>query len=309
MAPQKSSNPRAFDRKRYGVFEKSLSRGIEPHWQYFALFRLLQLSESYWLAHREVNAGLTTKEQRPSDFAAVRRTYKLFGDVWATPFWTWWNSGAYEAFGRIETAGPVRLLGQLKDATLATSGEKPREKKTDLLGDAALIVAIPIGMSRREMHAQIDELLDSQTEPRAAYPIVPTKTRRATLNMAIRIVQARAHFPTSYVAGNRSRIARMLETDDDPKSGYSAKRQEMTEYASKLSRRAFLWAENAARGSFPSLERPKPHEFWPAFDYEGLKRRLSTYVTESTDALSAIPEQDRTSEKRYAGRNRTIRWD
>lgn len=87
----KRAKARELKRKQLGLFEEN-PPGVDPLWHYFALFRLLQLSQSYWLAHQHVS-GLSPETERPAQFEKVLHTYGLFGSVWEFRFGSGGDAG------------------------------------------------------------------------------------------------------------------------------------------------------------------------------------------------------------------------
>lgn len=289
---------------------------IGGNWRYFALFRLLQLSPSYWLAHEEAISGVSPQSGEPMEFDLVRRTYRLFGPIWEIPFWEWWRTRGERAFGLTGGLG-VTALGE-------TTGTPPTEPERGSIGNslsaylcapsvpASLLLAIPLVGTKKQLLEEIEHLLAvglAKAASGVGYRIVADKTRRETVNAAIRTVQTKAHFGGPlYVVGNRAVIADYLRTDDSRDSGYGDERRTMAMVTSRQLKRAHIWSENAARGRFPSQVPPDKDGDWPAFDFVGLKSRLDAYAESSLAALALIPEEQRTNEARYAGRNWTVRW-
>jgi hypothetical protein len=289
----KRDKAREAKRKQQGLFEEN-PPGVDPLWHFFALFRLLQLSQSYWLAHQD-RFGANPENERPHEYAKVLNTYDLFGPVWEIPFWEWWRDRARMHFGSDEV---VRVVGQ-KQTT------EPRDTPTNVV---RLTLSVPLIGTQSGIIRQVEDVLRqhrdswSPSPPPAAYKVIKDRTRKDTMNAAIRAAQARAHFVVPlHVIGKRSKLAPSKWDEIDPIA--------LTELTSRHIRRAHIWAENAARGRFPSQDPPPKDGFWPKFDFEGgLRDRLAAYARISEEAIAAIPEEKRTSEHRYAGRNRTIAW-
>lgn len=167
-------------------------------------------------------------------------------------------------------------------------------------------MSVPLVGTRTSLLKQIDALLVANTtnwsrkQPLAAYRLIKDRTQRGTVNEAIRTVQARALFGDSLsLAGKRSRYARK---DADAPMDERA----LIELASRHSTRAHRWAENAARGRFPSQDKEPKKGAWPKLEPKEMRERLETYARLSEAAFALIPESQRTSEHRYAGWNRTL---
>lgn len=246
----------------------------------------------------------------------MRQTYRLLGPLWEIPFWEWWRTRGEQAFGLSGGPGVVSLG--------ATSGAPPTEADRSSITDSlnsylseptvppSLLLAIPLGRTKKQLLEDVEQLLAAglaKATSATGYTILVDKTRRETVNAAIRTVQAKAHFGGPlYLAGNRAVIADYVRTDDSRDSGYGDERRIMAMMTSRQLKRAHIWSENAARGRFPSQALPVKNGDWPAFDFVGLKSRLDAYAENSLAALALIPEEQRTNEARYAGRNWTVRW-
>lgn len=290
----KRAKAREAKRKQLGLFEDN-PPGVDPLWHYFALFRLLQLSQSYWLAHQYVS-GASTETKRPSEFEKVLHTYGLFGEVWEVPFWEWWRDRARVHFGSDEVVRVVQT---------SNGGGPNQMPKTDV---QRLVLSVPLIGTRKSILDQVEDILRehnsswSPTPPPAAYRVIKDRTRKDTMNAAIRAAQARAQLSGPlHAIGERSKLAPKEWKEIDPPA--------LSELTSRHIRRAHVWAENAARGRFPSQDELPNDGYYPKPDYKGsLGDRLAAYVRVSEAALALIPEEQRTSEHRYAGRNRTIVW-
>ncbi len=287
---------------------------IGGNWRYFALFRLLQLSPSYWLAHEEAISGVSPQSRLPTEFELVRQTYGLFGPLWEIPFWEWWVQRGQGAFGLVDPAKPVVLAQTHGQGLTEAAGlsRKVLEHFSAADQPPSLLLAVPLSGSKAAILAEFERLLDNgraNLNNAARYQIITDKTRRETVNAAIRTVQAKAHFGGPlYVAGNRAVIAEYVRTDDSKASGYGDERRIMAMVTSRQLKRAHIWSENAARGRFPSSQPPASDKDWPPFDFQELEPRLAAYAHSSLAALERIPLAQRTNEERYAGRNWTIRW-
>ena len=70
-----------------------------PNYKHEYIFHYLQISPSYWLAHRTIALGETIpNEELPKDFEKVLDTYRQLGDVYLKDFYEWWLEGASNAF-------------------------------------------------------------------------------------------------------------------------------------------------------------------------------------------------------------------
>lgn len=307
--------------ERHGIFQKSRERyklAISADWRFFDFFRALQISPSYWNFHAGRRDG---SPARSSDDQVVS-VYERFGQVWDVPFWTWWFEKAQFQFGIQQVAG-VNLLGLTQENTrlsteeLGSLSDTVREYcSTDLLEQGLpsnAFLAVPLKGNRKSILAQVNRILDEQAalgryvEETSPFRMQKNNIRRDTIRMAIRVAHTQAEFKGEplYVIGRRASIKGYI-VNEASKSEQNDDRRELSMITSRHLWRAYHLAENAARGVFPSFDAPPKSTEWPTIDYKALKERLDRYSLVSADALDRIPTEERTSEARYAGRNRSI---
>lgn len=283
---------------------------LASDWRYFAFFRLLQISPSYWLAHKGEHENLPLEE--------VARVYERFGEVWERPYWDWWFDTAQFQFGA-EQATSVTKLGLTKPQN-ALSNREIEELGSNLrqyyeqdlrrMGrPATLLLSLPLAGDRRSLLRQVEILLDQAFEttelPRssAPFPLLRNKIRDKTVDRAIRAVHAQAEYPqeTLFAVGGRAKLS--------PSYAASDNREAMTQLVSRHLLRAFRLAENAARGIYPSLDTLPDEQSLPKFDFGRLQKQLRNYAQLSASALMQIPHDRRSNEDKFAGANRTIAYD
>lgn len=311
---------------RHGIFIKSREQynlRVEADWLYFDFFRLLQISPSYW--HEHLRRRSPQLEQVESPPEAVRNTYERFGPVWELPFWTWWLEKAQFQFGSSYTP-QVNLLGVTQEEQkVGTSDARALgDSVKDYFGQdflaqglpATALLAVPLKGSRKDILSQVNRILDEQwklgtlLETTSPFKMQKNNIRRETVRMAIRVTHARAAFHDRplYVAGKRAGI-KGYDVDEAVTRGYDDDRRELSMITSRHLLRGYHLAEQAARGKFPSMDAPPTNANWPSIDYAELGPRLDLYARVSQAALDRIPLDERTSEWRYAGRNRTIKYE
>lgn len=259
----------------------------------------LQISPSYRLAHllavgRLKRRGLAL----PADFSEVERTYAAFGDVTRTYFWDWWLKSAQYQFGvSLKPEAAVLLKLDLKHEPLDEDIEKAKVKLSDYLyvdrpaqgNQALMVVALPVHTDRKTMLKAFERLLDanygSQQKPIgvAPYSVIRNKMREGTLKVALKVLRARAALPNErlFVIGNKTNIAPYHAVSDLKKRTRgedSDKRKMMEILTSRHLHRAYLLAENAARGRFPSLDPLPDDPKRPQFDYKQLQLQFKEYL-------------------------------
>jgi hypothetical protein len=70
-----------------------------PSYKHEYIFKYLQISPSYWIAHRVIALGeKIPNEDLPNNFDKVLETYRKLGDVYLKEFYEWWVAGASNAF-------------------------------------------------------------------------------------------------------------------------------------------------------------------------------------------------------------------
>ncbi|GEM_PF-3483819 len=313
-------------RTRSGVFQLSSAQysiWAKPSWHYFALFRLLQLSTSYWAVHSVKSLGSNPGILAPiGGVERVEEVYGHLGEVWDTPFWDWWFAKAQYVFG-VSHSPHVRKLGHSRKHTGLA-----QEDLEKLLGSVAtyfrhngaveghpetLLLAVPVYADKNKVLAEISAMIEEASEQNFVAPaklkILRRKFRRQTINAAIRVAQARAYHldvPLSRL-GEIAKIKAGWASDPKKHAGDPAEAQrEFAIYTSRYLRRAWLYSENAARGSFFSNDPMPSGTDWPKMEFSALRERLDTYATVSRTVYSQLEPHDISSERRYAGRNRTL---
>lgn len=238
--------------------------GRTRHW-----YDALRLSPSYELARQHHAGTLPADANLPADFDAVLAVYGDLGDV-TLDIDEWVDKYAFKAFGRggekpsvsslgVIRYGDERTTNRLDDFTASTwiaQGER-----------STLIAAIPLGMTKAQILAQVAALLDDmQPTDRDTSPVVPKykveasplvrkaaikylsclKLRRRNPKMPLWQIGIKAKLSDTYTG--------LLKKSEDGK-GTFLERQNLKEMTSRAVSRGHLVAENAARGIFPSYKK------------------------------------------------------
>ena len=269
---------------------------ITADWRYEQFFNFLQISPSYRLAH-EIASGRIDRNaaELAYDFETVEACYQAFGDVWRINFWKWWITKAQYQFGTsaVPTVHQIARVEVGNEPTEEELGKVHEEVDQYLLADrlaeakpASLLLAVPLHGDRKHILKQFTDILDKAYDPKqhqrgiAAYQVTRNKIRLQTLKDAMRVLRARAALPNKklFEVGNRSKISAAYETDET-KPGFDYDRKRLMEIlTSRYLQRAYLVAEHAARGIFPSLDTLPDDKARPVFDYHQLQQQFKDYI-------------------------------
>ena len=284
---------------------------VELDWRYPQLFDYLQVSPSYRLAHL-IATGRLVRDARPlpADFDEVERTYAAFGSVYRCFFSEWWIKTAQFRFG---ASAKPKVRGFMK----LTHGEKVDAMRAKRIGarveqylaeqrpteglPAAVLVAIPVSHDRRRMLRAVAAMIERELGPEREQKgvveakLIDNKIRERTLITAMQVLQARAAVPHEklYRIGNHLRIAPRYWTDPNrPRSDdQDVNRRLMEIVTARQLKRAYLLAENAARGRFPSLDPLPPDPARPSFDYVALSKQYASYIAWGRKHIAAMKER------------------
>lgn len=107
--------------------------------------------------------------------------------------------------------------------------------------------------------------------------------REQTLKVALRVLRARAALPNErlFVIGNKTNVSPANATSNFSQRARgedSDKRKQMEILTSRHLHRAYLLAENAARGRFPTLDPLSDAPNRPQFDYKQLQIQFKEYL-------------------------------
>ena len=279
---------------------------IGSDWRYMQFFNFLQFSPSYRLAHLVATARVDRNTTVvPADFATVEGTYRAFGPLMRTYFWEWWVKTAQYQFGVSVKPEPRRLLKlDLYQAATDSDIGSAQDALADYLrvdrlaqsNPATFVVALPIHGDRKSLLRAFATLLDQtygtadKPEGVASYSVIRNKIRKGTVDMARRVFLARAHSPKKrlFAIGNFVGVSPVNRTDElKPRAEERDRRRIMEIMTSRHLHRAYLIAENAARGRFPCLD-PLPNDpKRPEFDFPMLNRQYRSYIRWMETELAA----------------------
>ena len=276
-------------RKALDESKRRHERTIGADWRYPEFFNFLQVSPSYRLAHRIATGRLDRRAATlPMDFAVVEETYRAFGDVTQAYYWDWWIKTAQYQFNMSVPATPKTLLKldlrqDVAESDIALAKRAVEDHLTvDRLAQgtpSTLLIALPLHPDRRTMlqimkamveKAYADEAVSKGLAP---YAMIKNKMRKATVDKARQVLRAQAARPKEklFIIGNLTQVSPKNYTDPNEKrASVDVQRRVMEILTSRHLHRAYLLAENAARGRFPCLDQLPEDPNRPKFDYRVL---------------------------------------
>ena len=240
--------------------------------QWFQLWiQFLRLSPSYELA-RKCRAGkLTGAEALPADFDAVLAVYDNLGDVIVPRFVDWWRDRGIWHFGQQGEKPSPTLIGTIRH----DRGDEPIPRLNASVDvyikdtwlkqgePAAIVAAIPIGLSKAQIAKWIDAMLtehggkeqaEKPSEP--TYKLLGKKLHRRSVFQYMRVLLTKAANPDMplWQIGVKAKLSphyNLLLSKSDDGRGTIVERKNLKELTSRALLRGNMIAENAARGVFP----------------------------------------------------------
>ena len=297
------------------IRRRKYEAAVSQDWRYEQFFNFLRISPSYLLAHRLAGKAMKRRGlSLPGDIREVQVHYERVGPLMEQTYREWWSdTGMYLFEVAVEPEPEVFLqLARMQEPTDAQLDEVQQRVEDYLLAERpslasppTLIMALPIHPNRQVLLQAVNQLLSEigvpeQPDPRiAAYRVLRNKIREATVRQAWKVLVERVAAPadTLWQIGNRARVSELHITDeaasgDDPEIRDS--RRVMAILTSRELQRAYLLAENAARGRFPSLDRLPDDPGRPRFDTQALADALADEVRARTSGnASAVPRHTR----------------
>jgi hypothetical protein len=263
-------SPRAADFRGEGVWATKL--GFYLLWMEY-----LAVSPSYELARR-YRAGMLTdaeREKLPEDFDTVLAVYDDLGDMQRVSFLDWWSERGLAVFGYEGSKPSVQRIDTLRSNRHRKAAERVQEfiegDWTEQGQPNAMLVSIPVGLSKTQITRQLGKLLsryeDEQRvlpERRAKYPLLGTRQRKDTLFRYLFVIWVRSAMPRQplWRVGARARVSDTYSRELD--AGARIERGEqvydraiLAALTSRAWSRGMALAENAARGRFPSYDLPE----------------------------------------------------
>jgi hypothetical protein len=227
-------------------------------WRYELLHDYLRESPSYQLACRFMLAnGKGRPQNAPSDWPAVLKLYKDFGDVFRIREDLWWRTTGRDLYDiKIKDPG-VLNLGITERSLDALFMDEHSKLEWDLMNrPRSLLIAVPTVLTKKEAMTQFAAILKAQefrtdAEPVAKYQITKSKLQRNTLAIGPLALRAYKRDMPLWKIGYKFKLSPSDVSAIDIGEDVSAAKSYLQIMASKLIHKAELIAENAARGRFP----------------------------------------------------------
>ena len=280
-------------------------------------FLFLRLSPSYQLATKVRSGILNENDidQLPKDFKLVLKTYDDFGDVWASDYVTWTKDKWRKLFDANIVPPEAKTLALLREgeATLPEGRLDENLKRyfeqyrPSINYPMTFIMALPVIGNKKRILDEVSFLLDRYDDfihnapalysvPKPKYTLLITKIRNTVLKLSHQIILIKAsnpHWRLWHIAiklkisptqseiiktSEKIRLA-LKEKGQKPHSSQKATDEKLFLNAvmGRYIRHAYLLAENAARGQFPSInERYDEHgkKEKTYFDYLKIRQLL-----------------------------------
>lgn len=300
-------------RETLALSQRRYARAMGSKWRYMEFFNFLQISPSYRLAHLVATGEIDRNSAiLPNDFDLLEKTYAAFGDVNRTYFWEWWITTAQYEFRESFPPTPRTILkldleqdaaDEVISGAQAALADYVNVDRMAQGSSATLIIALPLHADRKSMLQNLNKLLDQayaegdRSIAIARWEIIRNKMRKSMIYKARQVLRSRASYPDEPLAsiGERTRVSPKNASESHGKGkGASDARRLLQILTSRHLNRAYVLAENAARGRFPSLD-PLPEDNGrPQFDYKGLNREIAAHgrwLEGELDRLSEINER------------------
>lgn len=283
-------------RETLALSQRRYARAMGSKWRYMEFFNFLQISPSYRLAHlvatKTINRNSTIL---PNDFDLVEKTYAAFGDVNRTYFWEWWVKTAQYEFRESLPPTPRTILkldleqyaaDEVISSAQAALADYVNVDRLAQGSSATLIIALPLHADRKSMLQNLNKLLDQayaegdRSIAIARWQIIRNKMRRSMIDKARQVLRSRASYPDEPLVsiGERTKVSPKNASESHGKGkGASDARRLLQILTSRHLNRAYLLAENAARGRFPSLDPLPKDNGRPQFDYKILSKEIMAH--------------------------------
>jgi len=259
----------------------------------------LRISPSYDTALKVLTGAIPHEEALVSipDIDAVLRTARDFGDVWSISREAFWRNKAFDLFG-VQLADPdlkvVHVMQQGEEIDIYDLNEHVREyaahTRREMGNPLTVLVSVPIDMNRQDLMRLFGGMLTYFKEnrrdyheadiPEPKYKIAQNRTVMRTLEQWLQVVLHKAQHPgiKNWQLGTDLKLnmtfAEILSRGEADKRRSSEASSVMNATVSRIFKQALLVAENAARGSYPSLEvRPTAAK---KLDYLDIGSKLSS---------------------------------
>ena len=300
-------------RETLALSQRRYARSMGSKWRYMEFFNFLQISPSYRLAHLVATGKIDRSTAVfPNDFALVETTYSAFGDVSRTYFWEWWFTTAQYEFRESLPPTPRTILkldldqhatDEVISSAQAALADYVKVDRMAQGSSATLVIALPLHADRKSMLQNLNKLLDQayaegdRSIAIARWEIIRNKMRKSMIDKARQVLRSRASYPDEPLVriGERTKVSPKNAVDSHEKGKGAADAKRLLQIlTSRHLNRAYLLAENAARGRFPSLDPLPADRGRPQFDYKVLNKELMAHgrwLMEELERLNEINER------------------
>lgn len=284
------------------------TKGIQGY--VMLMVEFLRISPSYALAHdirtKKISPAkqaalilkLYTDGDKPlskpaqqaamKDFERVLATYDEYGDIFTCTFEAWWANRGLALYGSPHSKPLVKKIagiskGETYEPLFGRALEHYFDKQRASEGNpSALVLAIPLGLPKRQLLARISQLIDQEAVPlptksqRALKPLAAKRLRSAPLFTMLRILMARAQYPLLplWRIGKQVKVSKKYAqtefTLDKKRVQDTDAKIHLSILTSRYLLKAKCVAEQAARGQFPSSAKLP----LPDFDMDAVFKRL-----------------------------------
>lgn len=275
---------------------------VAADWRFFNLFRFLRASRSYLIAHR-LHEGqlLAALEPKGAHFSAIKAVYTDLQSVYGRSFASWWDDRGQYMFGvavepEIEIFAHLALYDDPDGDVLAGILDRISEyliwERPSLASPPVALMAVPLVPNRGAMLRALNDLLTdafeavSKSGKLSRWTMETNRIRQSTVEATWETLCHWAAFPDDQLwrVHHRASLYRRKKRAKgkvDDRLPPVDDREDMASSTSRVLRRAYLLAENAARGRFPSFKR-LPSD---SIDFVAWRRELAASLTDEINAL------------------------
>ena len=249
--------------------------------------RLIELYELEKVNGKNVVLTDNDKAALIEDFQLVLKTYEEYGDISTVKFDEWWLERGFPIYAVDHNKPIVKEIAYIEkdvkfDESIITAIKQYSKVRSNQGRPPVLLVAIPLGVNKKQSLAQIAKLIEQKHVPvvpktkKAKKELAAQRLRSKPLFKAIEILMFKARMPNLVlwrlgVYANISPINAVgLDAKKDLTSKHVDQANRMAILTSRTLRKARLIAENAARGLYPSSQ----VRALPYFDYESINKRM-----------------------------------
>ena len=231
------------------------------------------------------------------DFQLVLKTYDEYGDIATVKFDEWWIERGLPIYAVDHNKPIVKEIAYIEkdvkfDESIITAIKQYSNVRSNQGRPPVLLVAIPLGVNKKQSLAQIAKLIEQKQVPvvpktkKAKKELAAQRLRSKPLFMAMRVLMYKAQMPNMVLwrLGIRAKVSPANAVGLDASENMTSKQVDqanrMAILTSRALRKARLITENAARGLYPSSQvRPLPY-----FDYESINKRMALKHTQIKDS-------------------------